>query len=78
MPTQAEIERLTREILKQSNSNLTQFSVKPFVNDQDEVWDIRIQCPQCEDREISILTEESAGNVPEQIKQKIQEHLAVH
>jgi len=78
MPTQSEIERTTRELLKQSKSDLTLISVKPFENDQDEVWDINIKCLRCEDSDIAILTQEDAGNVPEQIRQKIQEHLATH
>lgn len=78
MPTRNEIERLTREILRGANSDLTLRSVKPFDNDQDEVWEITIACPRCEDRDISILTQERAGNVPEQIRLKIQEHLATH
>lgn len=79
MPTQSEIERMTREVLKQSNPDLRLRSVEPLpVNQDDELWDIVIECPRCIDRDIIVLTQKSAGNVPEQIRQKIQEHLATH
>jgi len=79
MPTQTEMERLMREIIRESSPDLTLRSVKPIPNDQgDGLWDIDVKCLGCEVGGFSILVQDSAGNVPEQIRRKIQEHLARH
>lgn len=77
MPTKAEIERFTGELIRESKSNLKIRHVKPLDNDQAEkIWDIQFVCPECPTSDISVLAEESA--VQELIRLKILEHLATH
>jgi HNH endonuclease len=77
MPTKDEIERFTRELIRESKSPLKIHHIKPFDNNQaDNIWDVQIVCPECPTADISVLAEESA--VQELIRLKIQEHLATH
>jgi hypothetical protein len=71
----ADVERYTREQIKDLNSDLTFKSVENMGAEQIEVWNIFLNCPRC--GEVLIRAQESGDvPIPGQIRDKIQNHEA--